>query len=250
MTATDGLPPLPGVHNIRDLGGLPRAAGGTTAHRRVLRACAMQGLAPGGREALLEAGLVRVVDLRSAAERDDAPSPLSGIAGIDDIHLPVFEQLAPLEAMLRDDPGFTLDRRYAVALDRAAPRLGAAVAAVAEAGPGIVLFHCTAGKDRTGLVAALLLSLAGVPGPAIVDDYARTGHDGAGLIDALRRRALARGADPAQLEVILSAPASAMEATLAVLDAAHGGARAYLAAAGLAADTLQRAGNRLASDAA
>ncbi|MFN3643251.1 MAG: tyrosine-protein phosphatase [Gemmobacter sp.] len=237
--------PLPGVHNIRDLGGLPRAGGGATAHRRVMRGCAMRGLAPAGRAALIEAGLGTVIDLRAAAERAEAPSPFAGTAGIEDIHLPLFEDLAPLVQMMAGDAAFTLDRRYGAALDAAAPRFAAAIAAVADAGPGIVLFHCTAGKDRTGLIAALLLVLAGVPRDAIAADYARTATDGAALIDSLRVRALAAGADPQMLGVMLSSPAEAMAATLDHLDAGHGGARGYLAAAGLDGAAMDRAAQRL-----
>lgn len=245
MTDTP-LPPLPGVHNIRDLGGLPRGGGGRTAPRRVLRACAMQGLAAEGRAALIEAGLSTVIDLRSAAERGAAPPPFAGIAGVETLHLPVFADLAPVSAMLDADPAFTLDRRYVAALDAAGPRLAAAVAAVGEARPGIVVIHCTAGKDRTGLVAALLLALAEVERTAIVGDYARTGTEGAALIAQLRARAAAHAPDPRVLDIILGAPAAAMAATLDHLDTVHGGARGYLAAAGLAPARLAAAAARLA----
>lgn len=239
------LAALAGVHNIRDLGGLPIDAGGMTARGRVLRACAMRGLAPEGRAALVAAGLSTVIDLRAVTERAEAPSPFAGMEGIADLHLPLFADLAPLVEMMAGDPGFTLDRRYGVALDVAAPRFAAVIAAVAEAGPGIVLFHCTAGKDRTGLIAALLLTLAGVPRGAIAADYARTATDGAALIATLRDRGLAAGATPAVLDVMLSSPAGAMMATLDHLEAAHGGARGYLAAAGLGAAVIDRAGARL-----
>ncbi|MFN6977391.1 MAG: tyrosine-protein phosphatase [Gemmobacter sp.] len=237
--------PLPGVHNIRDLGGLPRVGGGVTAHRRVMRGCAMRGLTPAGQAALIEEGLATVIDLRAASERAEAPSPFAGTAGIADIHLPLFEDLAPLVRMMAGDDAFTLDRRYGAALDAAAPRFAAAIAAVADAGPGIVLFHCTAGKDRTGLIAALLLVLAGVARDAIAADYARTATDGAALIDSLRVRAMAAGADPQMLRVMLSSPAEAMAATLDYLDAGHCGARGYLAAAGLDGAVLDRAAQRL-----
>jgi protein-tyrosine phosphatase len=244
MTDTP-LPPLPGVHNIRDLGGLPRAGGGATAPRRVLRGCAMQGLSAEGRAALIEAGLATVIDLRSAAERTEAPPPFAGTAGVETVHMPVFADLAPVSAMLDADPAFTLDRRYIAALGAAGPRLAAAVAAVAEARPGIVIVHCTAGKDRTGLVAALLLALAGVERGAIVADYARTEADGAALLGRLRARAAGYAPDPRVLDVILGAPAAAMAATLDHLEAGYGGAAGYLRAAGLADAPLAAAAARL-----
>lgn len=238
--------PLPaGPHNIRDLGGLPRAGGGATLPGRVLRACAMQGLPAEGRGALVAGGLSTVIDLRSDAERAAVPPPFAGVAGVETRALPLFADLAPITVMMGDDPGFRLETRYVRALEIAAPRFAAVIGAIAEAAPGMVLFHCTAGKDRTGLIAALLLGLAGVERDAVVADYARTATEGAALIADLRARGLAAGADPATLATILASPPEAMAATLAVLDARFGGAAGYLADAGLPPAAAAAAAARL-----
>lgn len=237
--------PLPGVHNIRDLGGLPIASGGRTAYGRMLRACAMRGLAREGQKALIEAGLATVIDLRSQAERTEAPGPFSGMTGIADFHLPLFANLAPLGQDARPSSPVSLKGLYATALEKAAPRFAEAVVLIADSAPGLVIFHCTAGKDRTGLLAAMLLSLAGVSRADIVADYSRTASDGAALLQRLRDDARGRGAEASLIETLLGVPSAAMSATLALLDGAYGGARPYLRASGLTGDQIDRAAARL-----
>lgn len=242
--ATPLLPP--GIHNIRDLGGLPRQAGGHTAPRRVLRACAMQHIRDEDRAALVEAGLSTVIDLRSDAEIAAVPAAFAGHPAVTTLHHPVFSDLAPIASMIAADSEFRLELRYVRALELAAPRFAAVIAAVADAAPGMVVVHCTAGKDRTGIVAAMLLDLAGVPRPAIIADYARTADYGAGLLVELRRRALAAGQPAPSVDKTLGAPPEAMAATLAMLEEAHGGTARYLRQAGLSEETLIRAAARLA----
>jgi protein-tyrosine phosphatase len=244
MTTISNLP-LAGIHNVRDLGGLPHDGGGATVRGRMLRACAMRGLAPEGVAALRALGVVTVIDLRGPAEAAEAPSPLEGARGVETLRLPLFADLAPVDRMVADDPAFRLETRYLAALDRAAPRFAEVFRAIAAAGPGTVLVHCTAGKDRTGLVAALTLRLAGVPAAAAAADYAATATAGAALIGTLRARALARGAAPAGLEIMLGSPAATMLATLAEIDGRMGGARGYLQAAGVPAADLDRVAARL-----
>ena len=234
-----------GDHNLRDLGGMPRDGGSPTLPGRVLRGCALQGMDPAARDALVQAGLIAVIDLRTDAERAVVPSPFSDVAGVTTHHQSLFQDLAPAAAMMAEDPQFRLEKRYGRALSTSAPRFASVIRTIAEAPPGIVMFHCTAGKDRTGLVAALMLRLAGVTDAAIVDDYASTATRGAGLIARLRADLLARGANPDRVATILSCPHSAMRATLDSLDTDHGGARAYLRHAGLDDAVISAAAGRL-----
>lgn len=234
-----------GNHNVRDLGGLPRADGTTTALGRVLRACAMQHIGTEGREALVSAGLRTVIDLRSDAERAAAPSPFRDTVGVATQCHPVFADLAPISQMIGSEPDFRMQDRYIRALELAAPRFAAVIRAIAEAEPGMVIFHCTAGKDRTGIVAAMLLDLAGVSREAIVADYARTADHGAALIETLRRKALAAGQSPEAIEKTLVCPPEAIGTTLETLDRNHGGVRAYLKSAGLDDDLLHQVTARL-----
>lgn len=161
-----------GAVNLRDLGGLPLDHGGTTVPGRIWRSGAPEPITPTGWAEALEAGLTTVIDLRNAAE----------IAQAHD-HLP--DTVRPAEIVTRNTPtedpgdphflqacGPWLDHPRSYAPNTAMyPHLfGAAFRALADA-PGPVLVHCSAGRDRTGMITAMLLSLTGVEHRAIADDY-------------------------------------------------------------------------------
>ncbi|ARO14888.1 protein tyrosine/serine phosphatase-like protein [Ketogulonicigenium robustum] len=193
----------------------------------------------------MRSGLASVIDLRTARERAEAPSPFSSTVGIQDIHIPLFSQLTPADQAMHDDPDFTLGARYQAALTAAAPRFAEVFDAIANAPEGVVVFHCTAGKDRTGMIAALLLSLADVTDENIIADYVRTSTDGALFIQKLGEDALSRGADPRLLATLLATPADAMSGVLKTVSVEFGGAAGYLRAAGLTDATINRAVDRL-----
>ena len=110
--------------------------------------------------------------------------------------------------------------------------------------PGVVVFHCHAGKDRTGLVAAILLRLAGVPADVIAEDYALS----AVRLEPRHRRWLADAQDEAErarIERISATPRDAMRAVLDALDQRYGGVDRYLLDGGLAPAALEAARSRL-----
>ncbi len=158
-----------GCLNARDLGGLQTADGRTTRFGAVVRADTPDGLTDAGWKSLSAHGVRTIVDLRDASERRSDPP-----AGtVDIIRIPVLEfgdkafwtGWRWLE--VRDMPGF-----YGAILARWPDRFARAVSAVARARPGGVVVHCMVGRDRTGLVTAFLLTLAGVPREEILADYA------------------------------------------------------------------------------
>ena len=233
---------LSGYHNIRDLGGHPLPEGGHTVPNVFWRGDACRGLDTDGLRALLDAGLTAILDLRSHHEVEEAPNPLAEHDGVTYRHLPLYDGLATIDVMARSHPeGFDMGRRYQVALDDCAPAFAEALTWLADAGAdGATLFHCTAGKDRTGLMAALLLGNAGVQADDVVADYAMTATYGRGLIDVLREKARARGADPDHSERVLGSRAETMQATLEWLDATHGGAATYIGKIGVAPEVQER----------
>jgi protein-tyrosine phosphatase len=111
-----------------------------------------------------------------------------------------------------------------------------------------VLFHCTAGKDRTGLIAALMLALAGVETAVIAEDYALTGPMIAPLLESFIADAAARGTDIEAFRPLLSCDPQTMAATLAFLIDNHGSVKAYLASIGLSDDTIDRLQARLTGE--
>jgi protein-tyrosine phosphatase len=163
-----------GCLNVRDLGGLPTGDGRVTRRGAVVRADSLDRLTPGGWAALYAHGVRTVVDLREADERADGIDRPGGITVV----------TVPLDD--NDDNDFwyrciddDIDGTplyYRPFLERKADRCVAAVRAVARAAPGGVVVHCGIGRDRTGLVSLLLLTLAGVTAEAVAADYALSGE--------------------------------------------------------------------------
>ncbi|NMO56116.1 tyrosine-protein phosphatase [Actinoplanes sp. TBRC 11911] len=163
-----------GCRNVRDLGGLPLTGGGATRWRSVVRADSLDRLTPAGWNSLSAYGVRTVVDLRE----DDERSPdIARPAGITVVHAPVDDNAdTAFWYRVTDDDIDGTPLYYRPFLERKADRCAAAVRAVARAGAGAVVIHCGIGRDRTGLIALLLLALAGVTPAAIIEDYALSGE--------------------------------------------------------------------------
>ena len=167
---------LDAVHNFRDLGGYPTADGRTTRWRTLFRADGLNRLTGADLEIVRELGIRTVIDLRT-----DAELAQRGRFPIDDHpvwfhHLPIIDVTwDPHEISDPDLPAaeFLLEK-YLELLDMGEVRIGQACHHLAMAGALPAVFHCAAGKDRTGLLAALLLSSLGVPDEHVVADYALT----------------------------------------------------------------------------
>lgn len=227
---------LPGVHNIRDLGGYATARGTSTAWRRFLRADSPHDMDEAGQTRLQTEGLATVIDLRSEAEVATQPNPFAQRAGVTYRNQPIFRALAPAKLASAgeatgDDPLLAF---YISALDERHEALSAIMGLIAGAGEGTVMFHCTAGKDRTGIVAALLLGLAEVSADDIVADYTLTEGLIAGMVARFLEMAREEGRDVVAYARLLGAPAETMRATLGHLESRYGSVPRYLAHIGVA----------------
>ncbi|MGW1091134.1 tyrosine-protein phosphatase [Streptomyces sp. NPDC002596] len=194
--------------------------------------------------ALLAAhGIRTVVDLRGVSEIRDGDWTAAEAAGIEVVQArmePANEALA--QAMRTMATGADLGAFYLLMAESVPEWVAAAVAAAAR--PGGVLLHCAAGKDRTGLLIALLLDLLGVPTEEITTDYASTAEAlpqiFAGLAE--RNRAVLNDIESGAVTVprpLLEAPAEAMAAFLRLVHARYGGAAGLLAHLGVPAATLE-----------
>lgn len=184
--------PLQGSANFRDLGGYPTRDGRTTRWRRFFRSDTLHALTPGDVAALQDLGVTTVVDLRTSVEvRRDGVIPGAG-TWVTWHHVPLTEEQHNPQApeVYAGTTDLRLHERYQAMALAGAPRLVEALERLAGAasGPaGGTVFHCAAGKDRTGMIAAVLLDLAGVPDPVIARDYLETNRHLPGVYERLSR---------------------------------------------------------------
>ena len=219
MTATAQLT-WPECRNVRDLGGLPTIAGGAIRPGALIRSDNLDRLTPVGIAAVRAAGVSRIVDVRTAWECEHFPSPFR-----DD---PIWRNTPLSDPDDAGDPDLDMVVQYTSQLDRYPRRIAAAVGEIAKSPPGAVVVACHAGKDRTGVIVALVLSLAGVAPDVIAADYATVGDSTMDIRTVIGVTA----ADPLLPE--LEPPVAAtMLAMLDHLSTRYGGTAEYLAAGGL-----------------
>ena len=235
--------PFTGVTNFRDLGGYPTGDGRRTRWGTVFRSDALHQLTDADLARYGSLGLHAVYDLRGEAERDRYPNPFPSL------HLSLLAHVESAPSAAQADLARATDATagervlrelYRGMLANAGPVFGRLLAGLADPQRLPAVFHCTGGKDRTGVSAALLLEFLGVTRDDVLDDYELTAR--------YRQRAqqtesyenlLATGMAPEAAAVVLAAPRWAMAETLQVLDEEYGGAEAYLTErAGLRPATL------------
>jgi rhodanese-related sulfurtransferase len=246
---------LQGADNARDLGGLPMRDGGTTAFGRLLRSDTLQELTSDDVALLTGYPLGAVVDLRTPVEAErEGRGPL-GNEPVPYVNLP----FVPDSVIVPDDPAHEIvvadrylqDRveHYLDYLRLATPRVLAALEVLAEPRKSAVLFHCAAGKDRTGVLAALALEVAGVERQAVVDDYALT-NERLHLIGARLARLPTYGGYVADVGRVrpedLGAHPTTMQVFLERLDADCGGAEGWIRSAGGSDELVDGLRSRLA----
>jgi len=236
-----------GCLNVRDLGGVPLEDGGETAFGVVVRSDNVRRLRD--LRTLERHGIERVVDLRFAEEiAYDAHRDLP----VDVVHVELMSfdpaNRARLEeqALALDAPAY-LEWSYLHFLDEFRDNFGLAVRAIAQA-DGPVCVHCMGGRDRTGLISALLLRLAGASREAVAEDYwlsedaLRANHD-AWIAEAPDER-------EARLRSVFNvAPRETMIGVLAALEEEHVSVRGYLNAAGVSDGELDALAARLRGEA-
>ena len=179
----DTLPhvvPLKGGSNFRDLGGYRTADGRAVRRSTVFRSAHLGTLTDEDRVALVGLGVRTIVDLRGVSEAAETPHLIDGVdcrvvgAHIepqlgDKIRVAVADGSATPHLMMQ-----YLTDHYRDYPRRCAPGFRTLFATLSDGSHRPLVFHCTAGKDRTGFASALLLTLLGVPWDTVMDDYLRT----------------------------------------------------------------------------
>ena len=243
---------LANVFNFRDLGGYPIANGGTTKWGRIFRADGLHRLAGDDLDLIDGIGIRTVIDLRTSNEISDR-----GTFPVE--QLPVaYHHLSIIDATWTETgvPDFEPTEQggidflvwaYRDMLDQGADRFAQAIATLAQPGAGATVFHCAAGKDRTGILAMLILGGLGADRDVIAEDFGltRSGMD--------RMRAWLADNNPQALVDMNNRPAhmfgahpDAMRQILTDLDEQHGGVRGYLSSIGVGDAILADLAARLA----
>ena len=226
---------LQGGSNFRDIGGYRTADGGQVRWGRVYRSAALHRLTRADLTAMEELDLRVVYDLRIDEERERAPSILP--EGIRSELLPIggtaakTKQLTDLlvEGNLRSIPADFLVRIYEGMVESSAPVFGLLLTKLADAENTPALFHCTAGKDRTGIAAALLLSVLAVDESTILDDYELSSiHYTEYQIARLKVKLENAGIEADRYRAVFGAPRHAMATLLATLRERYGSPEGYL----------------------
>jgi protein-tyrosine phosphatase len=237
--------------NFRDLGGYPAVGGGVTRWRCVYRSDGLDQLTDADLDRLAGLGIRLVCDLRNDREVLDAPSRLPPLPELRHLRHPIGEDptdTAPiLDRILNGDiREFTTGQMaelYVGILELAGPVFARIVELAAHPANHPMVFHCSAGKDRTGVAAALVLGVLGVTDDVLLDDYELTAtYRSATRIEALRPRLAAAGVQVDAVRAYLSAERAVLAATLAHIRARWGSIEAYLhATGGLDHTTIQQA---------
>ena len=193
-----------------------------------------------GVEAMRAYGVTTVLDLRSRGETISKPSPFAGGSGATYVN----RELIDDANMTRIGDPQSMFERYLFIVDNRRQAFAAIFEAIAEA-EGCVLFHCFAGKDRTGLVAAMLLSLAGVEAKHIGSDYSETDVQLAQQYEVWIGEATPE--DQAATREELRCPPERILGVLDHIERGWGGVAGYLEAAGLASQAIDRLSSRLST---
>lgn len=239
--------PIGGLRNLRDLGGYRTEGGDTVRRARIYRSDSLHLLEASEISAFDNLGIGTIIDLRRSEELIEAPGPLPSInvelksRRVADTPREALQTTADGERWLFED--------YCGMIDHAAPVTLAILRAVMSTDRP-VLFHCLAGKDRTGLISALVLGALGVPREAVLDDYELTGvYGGAAHVPHVVELFVSMGFGHDGVTAILNVSRRAMADALNLIDARYGDIRSYLEHGDeAAADTIKQAVLHLVGD--
>lgn len=228
---------LDGAVNARDVGGYAALDRRRVRWRTLLRSGRTDRLTPQAVRAVVGMGVKSVIDLRADHEAATFPSALAAVPDVRYRRIPLFFDTGLLQA---GRGPHTLPELYQHMLEQAQPRIADVMRELAMPGALPALITCTAGKDRTGLIAALVLGLLHVPDAVIVEDYALSGEYLAPHLDAFREMGRRAGADPVKHDAMLQAPPEAMLHALKWIRSRYSDVEGFLRVAGLSSSELNR----------
>jgi protein-tyrosine phosphatase len=239
LTERSRLLPLAGASNFRDLGGYPTTDGAFTCWGRLFRSDTLHELTEGDVALLRDMGLKSIIDLRTATESELSGRGLLGAEAADYFHLSLIDADGGESRGVPAPIDESLANRYLWYLDIGRDALAQAIRLLGDASRYPLVFHCAAGKDRTGVLTALILDIVGVERRAIVEDYVLTASRMDAILERLLRNRAEGGMDYQIPPGALTVEAATMEGFLDGVDQRHGGARQWALAAGVPYDAVE-----------
>jgi len=233
---------LTGAFNVRDLGGYRGRAGSTVRWHVLYRADGLHRLDGEDLDRLAWLRLATVVDLRTRRECEQRGRLATSRLPATYLHLPLIPRTWHEDGHVPADGDVTgfLVARYLEMLDHGAPALARLLEVLADAESYPLVFHCAAGKDRTGVVAAVVLGLLGVSDEDIAEDYRLSGEAVPAIRSWLARTEPKRVDEMVdQPEAYLAAPAAAMRDFLAAVRERHGSMVGYVRGIGVQLETVE-----------
>ncbi len=232
---------LEGTCNTRDIGGYASENNSLIKWSRFFRSDNLHAISDSSMNVLVSKGLNTVIDLRRSDETVDEPNRFEKHDSVKYYNISFFEDLFPKENF----EGDVLLDIYLEALENRKDKVAQVMNAIADAPEGAVLFHCSVGKDRTGLIASLLLGLAGVSRKDILEDYNLTAKYIKPRVDALMQKALYQGMNVEEYYRLMLCEQSTMQKALEHLDQKYSSTENYLIDVGLSPATINKIKLRL-----
>ena len=241
--------PLEGTVNFRDLGGYAASDGRRVRWGRIYRSDNFSRLTDASHRSLANLGIKLVCDFRSAGEAASRPDRLPDDGSIAYLHLPVthgsIDGIAAFERIKQKDISWFSDdfmrRGYLRGIDDFAGTWGNFLNRLAETGALPAVFHCSAGKDRAGIAAALVLLALGVPEETVIADHQLSNTFVADALDDIFSVIRSYGVDPHRLAAYFAAPRDCIRAVLGHIRKTDGSVHRYLVhRAGVKPETLEK----------
>ena len=230
---------IEGTYNVRDLGGCSISEGVKIPQGRLIRAGNLDQLPPSSQRQLIDYGVKTVIDLRDEWEVQQFPNVFAQSTTVKYLNLPLIgNQLSNSKTWKEEEHDYDLlDELYCKYLDRCQTQIGAIIAAIAESTPATVI-QCYAGKDRTGIIIALLLGFIGVPDHLIARDYSQSKQEILHLIEQWRKYAVEHEQDMQRFECDIASEPITMLRMLDYIKLQYGNVTDYLHLCGITASQL------------
>lgn len=230
---------LEGSYNIRDIGGYPTLDGRKTRWGAIVRGDSLSNLSVASQRALLDYPIRTVIDLRRSSELQASPDVFAQSPHVKYVNISLLEDESKVAEVQ------SLEDLYRLMLDTYQEQVRLTIETIAQEDAFPCLLHCTIGKDRTGLIVGLLLSLSRVDPMIIADDYALSEQYLDPLFQSYRVRAEQNGADMQRMAWMVRSRHETMLATLAYLEEQYGGVHNYLSSIGITDEQIKNIQSQL-----